>query len=766
MSEKENISKEITKEVKEESEIFKNDDDILDSDNMDLDNLLTLGFNFDMLKLIISNIIKNQHKINFQLADLKLDKINKEKRADELESMIIDLKILKEDSNQIKKDLQEQKKKLSSKEYQKEIATILKEKGYFSETLDNLNKSTGLNNKNRNYLLKFKDLYKKGEKMNKSEDYINNNILSRMKDEININNENFKKEINNELNSQLNNIREKFDEVKSKMISNEKDFMLMKKTVKNTEEKMDIKFTQDMPKLIERIFYSKITSIDSKVMNMSDEFEKNLNKFKEDVIKDINEIQKNIQGKKEDFDKKINDLQNTDKNILEKINILYNEKLNEFLKFKDFKDYQMEIEGKILYESKQLNIEISKLKNSLKKLKDEYTDFVSDKTDHNNLNSLIKKFEVISAIAFRTQETQEEFEKEKKRLKNFDPKKFVVLDSYEDFKNNVIKVFSQVQKDFQDVKNELMEINAKSLGNKASIRDLRSLEDNFIMKIDELFNLVKEKFAEKNMVLKNNKVIELKVKHLIEENKKSEKNDTWLLSKKPIGHLCASCESYIGDLKDESTNTKYIPWNKYPTKDPNDKLYRVGAGFSKMLKLVSPESHRNKIKNFPSKEFSTPNMEEETNSNLEKEKLINNSINCENNSVIQMDNEINSIKSQLPNLFKVRGFKKNMTFTSFYSNDNSKENNKNKPINKTGIHFSNLIVNNMNKNNKNMKIINLDLDKDEIINLPNSPQYHNRIFSYEDQKGPKIMKIYKKNANDKNENRNRKIISIKDKIIN
>ena len=766
MSEKENISKEITKEVKEESEIFKNDDDILDSDNMDLDNLLTLGFNFDMLKLIISNIIKNQHKINFQLADLKLDKINKEKRADELESMIIDLKILKEDSNQIKKDLQEQKKKLSSKEYQKEIATILKEKGYFSETLDNLNKSTGLNNKNRNYLLKFKDLYKKGEKMNKSEDYINNNILSRMKDEININNENFKKEINNELNSQLNNIREKFDEVKSKMISNEKDFMLMKKTVKNTEEKMDIKFTQDMPKLIERIFYSKITSIDSKVMNMSDEFEKNLNKFKEDVIKAINEIQKNIQGKKEDFDKKINDLQNTDKNILEKINILYNEKLNEFLKFKDFKDYQMEIEGKILYESKQLNIEISKLKNSLKKLKDEYTDFVSDKTDHNNLNSLIKKFEVISAIAFRTQETQEEFEKEKKRLKNFDPKKFVVLDSYEDFKNNVIKVFSQVQKDFQDVKNELMEINAKSLGNKASIRDLRSLEDNFIMKIDELFNLVKEKFAEKNMVLKNNKVIELKVKHLIEENKKSEKNDTWLLSKKPIGHLCASCESYIGDLKDESTNTKYIPWNKYPTKDPNDKLYRVGAGFSKMLKLVSPESHRNKIKNFPSKEFSTPNMEEETNSNLEKEKLINNSINCENNSVIQMDNEINSIKSQLPNLFKVRGFKKNMTFTSFYSNDNSKENNKNKPINKTGIHFSNLIVNNMNKNNKNMKIINLDLDKDEIINLPNSPQYHNRIFSYEDQKGPKIMKIYKKNANDKNENRNRKIISIKDKIIN
>ena len=102
----ENNSKEIKKEVKEEEDISQNEE----SDNIDLDNLLTLGFNFDMLKSIISNLIKNQHKINNQLADLKIDKINKEKRADELESMIIDLKILKEDSNQIKKDLQEQKK--------------------------------------------------------------------------------------------------------------------------------------------------------------------------------------------------------------------------------------------------------------------------------------------------------------------------------------------------------------------------------------------------------------------------------------------------------------------------------------------------------------------------------------------------------------------------------------------------------------------------------------------------------------------------------
>ena len=751
----ENNTKEIIKEdkEKEEEDISQNEE----SDNIDLDNLLTLGFNFDMLKSIISNLIKNQHKINSQLSDLKIDKINKEKRADELESMIIDLKILKEDSNQIKKDLQEQKKKLSSKEYQKEIALILKEKGYFLETLDNLNK----NEKNKNNLITFKN---KKEKIIKKEE---NNLLNKIKNDLILTNENFKKELNNEINSQIDELKSKFEEVKSKMISNEKDFLLMKKTIKNIEEKTDIKFTQDMPKLIEKIFYSKITSIDSKVMQLNDEFEKNLNNYKEIIQKTINEIQKIIQIKNEEIDKKIIELQNNDKNLFQKINILYNEKLKDFLQFKDFKEYQLEIEGKIIYENKQISLDVSKINNNLIKLKEELTDYISDKTDHNNLNSLMKKFEIISAIAFKTQETQEDFQKEKKRLQNFDPKKYVILDSYEEFKNNISKLFSSFEKDFQDIKNELIDINAKSLGNKASIRDLKSLEDNFLIKIDELFNIIKEKFADKNMVIKNNKIIELKIKQMIEDNKKSEKNDIWLLSKKPIGHLCASCETYLGDLKDNSTNTKYIPWNKYPTKDNMDKLYRVGAGFSKILKMVSPNSHRNKKKNNSLNEVVTPNgIEEETNSNITKDKIvINNSINLENNSGIQMDNEINSIKYNLPNLFKANNLKKNLTFTNFYS-ENSEDKNKNKIINdnnKTGIHFSNIIVNNMNKNKtKSTKKMNLDIDKDEIISLPNSPQYTNKIFPYEEQKGPKIMKVYKKNIN---ENKNRKIITIKDKII-
>lgn len=773
MKQPNNNSNEIINEFKEEEDLLSEENNI-ELENLDLNNLLTFGLNFDMLKLIIINLIRNQHKINFQLTELKLDKINKEKRADELESMIIDLKILKEDSNQIKKDLQEQKKKLTSKEYQKEIASIIKEKGYLLQSLGNLNKNERMN-KNKKNLIQFKDLLNR-DKYNKTEDNIDSNLLNNLQKELSFNTEkveNLKNEMITEINTQINEIKSKFEEVKSKMISNEKEFILMKKTVKNTEEKMDIKFTQDMPKLIEKIYYSKITSIDSKVMQIEDNFQNNLNQFKEIIQKNIYDLQKNIQMKNEELDKRFDEISNNEKNILEKINLI-NEKFKDYLTLKDYKQYKLEIEGKIIYENKQVSIEVSNLGNTITYLKNELTDFLSDKTDHNNLNNLMKKFEVISAITYKNQEIQEEFEKEKKRLQCFDPKKFVYLDLYEEFKNNISKLVSSFQKDFQDIKNELTDLNAKNLGSKASIRDLKNLEDNLLQKIDELFNIIKEKFAEKNMVIKNNKIVELKIKSIIDDYKKNEKSDTWLLSKKPIGHLCASCEAYLGDLKDSSTNTKYIPWNKYPTKDPIDKLYRVGAGFSKMLQMVNPDSHRNKTnktKNSSLNEIIPLNgknePEEETNSNITKDKiLINNSINYENNSGIQMDNEINAIKFKLPNLLKVNNLKKNLTFTNFYNNENSEDMIKKSQINNnTGLKFTNVIVNNMNKNKKvNIKKVNnIEIEKDEIIHLPNSPQLARKIFPDEEQKGPKIMKVIKKGSN---ENRNRKKIAIKDKIIN
>ena len=75
-----------------------------------------------------------------------------------------------------------------------------------------------------------------------------------------------------------------------------------------------------------------------------------------------------------------------------------------------------------------------------------------------------------------------------------------------------------------------------------------------------------------------------------------EKGDNWLLSKKPISNnLCASCESYLGDLNDTNEDNKiYVPWNKYPVKDSNDKLYRLGQGYSNMFQIIQTTENDNK----------------------------------------------------------------------------------------------------------------------------------------------------------------------------
>ena len=70
------------------------------------------------------------------------------------------------------------------------------------------------------------------------------------------------------------------------------------------------------------------------------------------------------------------------------------------------------------------------------------------------------------------------------------------------------------------------------------------------------------------------KYLDSQIKQILEIYvKNKEKGDNWLLAKKPFGgHSCASCETYLGELQD---NSQPIHWNKYPMRDPNDKLYRV-----------------------------------------------------------------------------------------------------------------------------------------------------------------------------------------------
>ena len=104
------------------------------------------------------------------------------------------------------------------------------------------------------------------------------------------------------------------------------------------------------------------------------------------------------------------------------------------------------------------------------------------------------------------------------------------------------------------------------------------------------------RFADKNEMIKNVKYLETEIKHFVEiySKKVADKNDNWLLAKKPLNNFtCASCETYIGDLADK---TQFVPWNKVPARDPSDRLYRIGNGFSRMLQLINVDSAQSKSK--------------------------------------------------------------------------------------------------------------------------------------------------------------------------
>jgi hypothetical protein len=175
---------------------------------------------------------------------------------------------------------------------------------------------------------------------------------------------------------------------------------------------------------------------------------------------------------------------------------------------------------------------------------------------------------------------------------NFKNNKYLESKTFEEFKNQILKEFSNINENFMQYKKITDEI-IDSLKNRTCFKDLKVLEDVVLSKIEELKISSSKKFADYNDTYKTLKYLEQQIKNITHTfiKKMDKSNSSWLIAKKPINTVCASCESYIGELKDTGT---YIPWNKYPSKDPNDKLYRLGDGYSKMLQMIQIDENEKK----------------------------------------------------------------------------------------------------------------------------------------------------------------------------
>ena len=251
-----------------------------------------------------------------------------------------------------------------------------------------------------------------------------------------------------------------------------------------------------------------------------------------------------------------------------------------------------------LVDFKDLKEKTEEIQKQIKFNKEQFEDYINDKTDHEEIQTLKRKLELEVNKSHELETVLIELIKKidenssKSHDTNFKNSKYLESKTFEEFKTQILKEFTNINENFMQSKKITDEI-IESLKNRTCFKDLKVLEDVALGKIEELKISSSKKFADYNDTYKTLKYLDQQIKNITQIFiKKMDKGDsTWILAKKPINTVCASCESYIGELKESGT---YIPWNKYPTKDPNDKLYRLGNGYSKMLQMIQIDENEKK----------------------------------------------------------------------------------------------------------------------------------------------------------------------------
>ena len=236
-------------------------------------------------------------------------------------------------------------------------------------------------------------------------------------------------------------------------------------------------------------------------------------------------------------------------------------------------------------------------RNNIRKLKEDLEDLQNNQTESGEFIMIKKKLEVLTNKIHDMEEN--DYFSSKKLLntsKAEEKNRFIDFKIFNEFKSQIVKEFNNINENFINSRKLLDEL-IDSVRNRTSFKDLKALEDAVMSKMEDLKISSGKKFADRNEVNRTIKYLDQQIRNIVQVYiKRIEKGDNWLLAKKPItNNLCASCESYLGDLKDSNSgNNIYIPWNKYPVKDPNDKLYRMGHGFSKMLQMIQVDENDKK----------------------------------------------------------------------------------------------------------------------------------------------------------------------------
>ena len=443
--------------------------------------------------------------------------------------------------------------------------------------------------------------------------------------------------------------------VESKMNGLYKDIIFKFEEEKNYTD-LNIKKLHDKFANLEKINDANLNPSEIKKNNNIEFSEENL-EFIEKMAKKINVIESKINSILEEsrnFATK-DDLIKIEKDLIKKVNN------KEFLELKD-----------------KYNLQSAKINNL-----DDNTERLQDLSEKINSDLIfqMKRLESLTSniISLRSQ-VEDILKREKEKV--IDLSKYLDKYSFNKYLKSLQPEKIKLDANFEELRNLINNI-SNSLTNKCNADDLKLFEDIMNSKFEE-FKLVNiRKFADKIDTNRSMKYLDSQIRHIIEVYiKRMDKNDSWLIAKKPMGGFsCASCESYIGDLKNKES---YMPWNKYPQRE-KDQNYRVGNGFSRMLNMLNIEIKNNE--NLNEKEFDSDeevkkyfdeNRMKIRIKNSASSKNIKEKMNKNNNSALLKNNNNNfllnaSLKNTNSNILPKLNLKNEETSTAYPASPNMKE---------------------------------------------------------------------------------------------
>ena len=621
--------------------------------NLDLNNIFKLSYNFEGLKILLTSIAKNQDMMMERIKKLEnkspqIEKVNEESsKPIQTEEKQIKEKQIKEESNNSSKEEKDINNNFMISDLENRVLNIENEFSNLRKFIPQYKESRTLNDILDEHKSNLNDLNEnvKGinDNMNNMKENMENiklkvmdfSVFDAFKDK-NVTADIDAAEIL--IKALENKINEKFKFEEDKMKIDEQDIMKLKNEFTNIKNSSNFQ-TKNLTYVKEEITTIQ-KSIEQLRTNTSDNImqnrelirklrEKN-NSHSKDFSTSINSMKEKIASLEEKMGKIYEDIQNNikkEENIEESKIEQENVKNEEFILFKD------NIQKKCSHLEKKLqslseNVKTEELEEKIyqinKELKNKRPDekeffslneqvqthqdfFDSIKIENINTQADIKKLrETINLVNRKCEDLilqnlmstkMSEDSKDSKVRQNLILAKmqdYLETSVFHDYLINDTREKEKIQKDidnYKQFKEEMIETLKKS----ASIQDLKNLEDYLEDLFDEFKGKMFKLCPRKSEINKAIKSMELQLKELYELiTKKEEKNENWMLAKKPIGGFaCASCESYIGDLRE---NDEKVFWNQFPEynstfKDLN--VNKIGNGFSRILNLVNVNKDQN-----------------------------------------------------------------------------------------------------------------------------------------------------------------------------